>query len=328
MHTYVLDSDVQTGIHAESKKNKQTQYVLHGNAQGTTYSIQYVNHDSIIKKTSIDSIFNEIDQSLSLYRPNSLINQFNANGKVKMDIHLRRVIEKSLEVYKISRGAFDITVKPLVDLWGFGVKKKDVAIPTQKDILQTLKFVGSDKLSIHNDTLRALKKGVQIDCNGIAQGYTVDVISDYLKSNGICNYLVEVGGEVIAFGKNISNEDWKVGVESAETIAGNWHALQNVIALNNEAVTTSGVYRNYFTYKGQNYSHILNPKTGFPVLNEIVSVTVIANDAITADGWDNALMVMGLTAIKKNKWLVKNCIVLTTQNNIKTTSIKATIKIR
>lgn len=325
---YVLDSYVQIDINVESRKNIQQQYVLQGRAQGTTYSIQYVNNDSIIKKTAIDSIFNVIDQSLSLYLPNSLINQFNANGQVKMDIHLRKVIEKSLEVYKISAGAFDITVKPLVDLWGFGVKKKEVSIPRQSEILQKLKNVGSDKLSIHQDTLRALKKGIQIDCNGIAQGYTVDVLSDYLKSKGIFNYLVEVGGEIIAFGKNISNEDWKVGVESAETIAGDWHTLQNVIALNNEAITTSGVYRNYFTYKGKNYSHIINPKTGFPVLNEIVSVTVVADDAITADGWDNALMVMGLSAIKKNKWLVKHSILLTTKNDVKATSIKATIKIR
>jgi thiamine biosynthesis lipoprotein len=325
---YVLKSSEKVHSNVEGDKIYQQQYVLRGRAQGTTYSIQYVHNDSIIKKTSVDSIFKVIDLSLSLYSPNSLINQFNANGNVKMDVHLRRVIEKSLEVYKISTGAFDITVKPLVDLWGFGVKKKDVMIPTQKEILQTLKIVGSDKLNIHNDTLRALKKGVQIDCNGIAQGYTVDVLSDYLKSKGVFNYLVEVGGEIIAFGKNISNEDWKVGVESAETIAGDWHPLQNVIALNNEAITTSGVYRNYFTYKGHNYSHIINPKTGFPVLNEIVSVAVVAEDAITADAWDNALMVMGLSAIKKNKWLVKNCILLTTQNNVKAISVKATIKIR
>lgn len=323
-----MGSHVETGWDACSKKTHQQLYVLKGRAQGTTYSIQYISADSVIKKRSIDSIFNSIDQSLSLYSPYSLINQFNTSGNVKMDIHLQRVIEKSLEIYKLSDGAFDITVKPLVDLWGFGVKKKDVVVPTQKDILQTLKIIGSDKLSTRNDTLRALQKGVQIDCNGIAQGYTVDVIADYLKGECCLHYLVEVGGEIMAMGKNIAGEDWKVGVESAETVAGDWHGLQNVIALNNEAVTTSGVYRNCFSYKGQTYSHIINPKNGYPVRNEIVSVTVVAADAITADGWDNALMVMGLSAIKKNKWLVKNCILLTTQNDVKATSVKATIKIR
>lgn len=306
---------------------RQQQYQLQGKAQGTTYSIKYVGIDSIISQNSIDSIFKVIDQSLSLYYPNSLINQFNANGKIKMDIHLQNVVEKSLEVNKISGGAFDITVKPLVDLWGFGVKKNFSSIPNVSEIQKVLKLIGSDKLVIKNDSLIAQYKGVQIDCNGIAQGYTVDVIADYIKQKGVKDYIVEVGGEIKALGKNVSGETWKVGVEGAEIIAGNWHPINTIIELKDEAITTSGVYRNYFNFNGERYSHIINPKSGFPVKNKIVVVTVIAENAITADAWDNALMVMGIESIKKNKWLGKHCTFITTKNNSNEIGLKANINI-
>jgi len=304
------------------------QYHLEGRAQGTTYTIKYIGMDSIIKQQSVDSIFRVIDQSLSLYYPNSLINQFNVNGKVKMDIHLRKVVEKSLEVNKISGGAFDITVKPLVDLWGFGVKKNFTSIPTDRDIKRVLKLIGSSKLVFQNDSLLSIKKGVQIDCNGIAQGYTVDVLASFLEEQGIKDYLVEVGGEIKALGKNISGETWKVGVEGTEIIAGDWHPINSIIELNDEAITTSGVYRKFFNYNGERYSHIINPKTGFPIKNKIIAVTVIAENAITADAWDNALMIMGIDLIKKNKWLIRHCTILTTQNKSKDISLKVKINIR
>jgi thiamine biosynthesis lipoprotein len=307
-------------------ENRQ-QFHLEGRAQGTTYTIKYVGLDSVIKQQSIDSIFKVIDNSLSLYYPNSLINQFNANGKVKMDIHLQTVVKKSLEVNKISGGAFDITVKPLVDLWGFGVKKKNTSIPTTTEIRKVLKLVGADKLLLKIDSLFALNKGVQIDCNGIAQGYTVDVLAAFLEEHGIKDYLVEVGGEIKALGKNVSGETWKVGVEGVEIIAGDWHPLNAIIDLSDEAITTSGVYRNFFNFKGERYSHIINPKTGYPIKNKIIAVTVIAKNAITADAWDNALMVMGVDEIKKNKWLVRHCTLLTTQNKSKDINIKAKINI-
>jgi len=303
------------------------QYQLEGRAQGTTYTIKYIGVDSIIKQKSVDSIFKVIDQSLSLYHPNSLINQFNANGKVQMDFHMHQVVEKALEVNKISGGAFDITVKPLVDLWGFGVKKNFSSIPVATEIQKVLQVIGSKNLVIKKDSLLALKKGVQIDCNGIAQGYTVDVIAGFLEQNGLKDFMVEVGGEIKVLGKNGMGENWKVGVEAAEIIAGEWHPINSIIELNDEAITTSGVYRNFFNFKGERYSHILNPKTGFPVKNKIVAVTVIAENAITADAWDNALMVMGIDAINKNKWLVRHCTLLTTQNNVKDISLKAKINI-
>jgi FAD:protein FMN transferase len=303
------------------------QYQLEGRAQGTTYTIKYIGVDSIIKQKSVDSIFKVIDQSLSLYHPNSLINQFNANGKVQMDFHMHQVIEKALEVNKISGGAFDITVKPLVDLWGFGVKKNFSSIPVATEIQKVLQVIGSKNLVIKKDSLFALKKGVQIDCNGIAQGYTVDVIAGFLEQNGLKDFMVEVGGEIKVLGKNGMGENWKVGVEAAEIIAGEWHPINSIIELNDEAITTSGVYRNFFNFKGERYSHIINPKTGFPVKNKIVAVTVIAENAITADAWDNALMVMGIDAINKNKWLVRHCTILTTQNNVKDISLKAKINI-
>ncbi len=268
---------------------------LTGTAQGTTYSIIYLGDDSILSRYEVDSIFNAIDLSLSLYKEHSLINRFNRDGKVIMDHHLKAVINRSMEIWKSSGGSFDITVKNLVDLWGFGVKGKGT-MPSQKQIDETKLSTGSQFLVVDRDSLRALKKNIRIDCNGIAQGYSVDVIFQYLESKGIEDFMVELGGEVRTRGRKINGESWHIGVESPSGITEDWYAVEDVIELSGKAVTTSGNYRKYFTQGGKMYSHVIDPVRGRPVDNGIVSVTVVADDAITADGWDNAFYVMGIDA--------------------------------
>lgn len=229
---------------------------LEGHAQGTTWLITYYATDSLVSKAQIDSIFDKIDSSLSLYKPYSLINRFNESFTgIKADSHFIRVIKKSIETWQMTNGAFDITYKS--------------------------KNKGSDKIAIMDSSVIKLDSFVRIDANGIAQGYTVDVLAEFLLRNNIQNFIIELGGEIRVSGKKFpSGELFKVGIESATAEVG------NIINIASGAITTSGNFRKK--------DHIIDPSTGQPVANELVSVTVHAKDAMTADAYDNALMVMGL----------------------------------
>ncbi|SFW60871.1 thiamine biosynthesis lipoprotein [Chitinophaga sancti] len=263
-----------------------SQTVLEGKAQGTYYVIKYISADTASLQSAIDSIFAGIDQSLSLYKPNSLINQFNEKGHVQMDAHMQAVISKSVEISKITQGAFDITVKPLVDVWGFGVHPPaERKIPSPAAIKKVLTHVGTKYLVIKGRDLSRTKPGVSIDCNGIAQGYTSDVIGRFLDSKGIHDYLVDVGGELCAKGQNAHQQYWTVGIEGES---------QHIIPLANRAVTTSGNYRRFFDSGGKRFAHTIDPRSGQAIHNNIISVTVVATNAITADGFDNALILMGV----------------------------------
>lgn len=268
---------------------------IEGRAQGTTYRVLYYAEDSLVTQGSIDQLLSQIDSSVSLYKPYSLINQFNqTKGSVLMDTHFQTLYEASLQTWTDTRGLFDITVKPLVDAWGFGVKKtREIPSPTLLDSL--LPCVGSDKLLNSGNRLYKKVPCLQIDMNGIAQGYSVDQIAGLLEKAGIQNYLVELGGEIRIKGrKKPSNELFQVGIESPETNDWGLHPLQRHLRVSEGAITTSGSYRNYYESNGQNITHIIHPQTGQPVRNELISVTVWAPDALTADAYDNALMLMGL----------------------------------
>jgi thiamine biosynthesis lipoprotein len=267
--------------------------VITGTAQGTTYTIKYVGELGSITKIEIDSIFSVIDQSLSLYLPGSLINQFNSRGVVKMDVHMKAVVLEAMKIAKESDGAFDITVGALSDLWGFGPVPHQ-QVPRKREIKKRLHVTGSRYISVRDDMLVALEKGVKIDCNGIAQGYSVDVVAAFLQARGIDRMMVELGGEIRVSGKHPDKDYWTIGIESPGAIAGDWYPVEKMIRLNDAAVTTSGDYRKFFTAGGKTFGHVIDPRQGRPVNNGIISVTVIAGDAITADAWDNAFFVMGI----------------------------------
>jgi thiamine biosynthesis lipoprotein len=267
--------------------------VITGTAQGTTYTIKYVGELGSITKIEIDSIFSVLDQSLSLYLPGSLINQFNSRGVVKMDVHMKAVVLEAMKIAKESDGAFDITVGALSDLWGFGPVPHQ-QVPRKREIKKRLRVTGSRYISVRDDMLVALEKGVKIDCNGIAQGYSVDVVAAFLQARGIDRMMVELGGEIRVSGKHPDKDYWTIGIESPGAIAGDWYPVEKMIRLNDAAVTTSGDYRKFFTAGGKTFGHVIDPRQGRPVNNGIISVTVIAGDAITADAWDNAFFVMGI----------------------------------
>ena len=268
-------------------------FVLSGSAQGTTYEIKYRAGNSVLSEAELKALFSRVDQSLSLYNPESQISIFNRSEKeITCDQYLLPVIHKSLEVCRQSNGAFDITVKPLVDLWGFGANGKKT-IPSEADIRKVLSNTGCNKVFLTGSKLIKESKSVQIDCNGIAQGYTVDLLSELIESKGVNHYMIELGGEIRVLGLNDKELPWSVGIESSEiNVMGN-HPVSLILRLEKGAVTTSGSYRNNFGKGGKQYSHIINPATGYPISNGMVSATVIAPDAITADALDNVCMVLG-----------------------------------
>ncbi|HUR11561.1 MAG TPA: FAD:protein FMN transferase [Flavitalea sp.] len=270
-------------------------FQLKGYGQGTTYQLTYYATDSIVSKISVDSILHCIDTSMSLYLPSSLINRFNLSSRgVRMDPHFQKVILKSLETYHRTHGLFDVTVEPLVKEWGFGSVKPD-QIPDSARIRFLIQCVGSLQLQIKKDSLIKKKSCVRIDLNGIAQGYTVDVISKFLEKKNISNYLVELGGEIRTKGrKQPGNIPMKIGIEAPGNDFDGPSMLQKIVTLENAALTTSGNYRRYYESAGKKISHLIDPVTGYPSQNDLISVTVYAKDAITADAYDNALMLMGM----------------------------------
>lgn len=268
---------------------------LSGKAQGTTYHITWYAHDSTFGQQQIDSILAKIDTSLSIYNPQSLITRFNNSPKgVVMDNHFQIVFNKSIDTYRQTGGIFDITVQPLVQAWGFG-PKKITGLPDSATIRSLKACVSSLNLYRKGNSLLKKKPCTTIDVNGIAQGYSVDVIANYLEAKGIRNYLVEVGGEIRVKGhKQPTGEKMKIGIEAPGDNDFELTMIQKIVAIDSGAITTSGSYRKFYESEGKKISHIIDPRTGYPAQNELISVTVYAHDAITADAYDNALMVMGL----------------------------------
>jgi thiamine biosynthesis lipoprotein len=270
-------------------------FQINGYAQGTTYSITYYAPDSLVRSAEISQQLAEIDASLSLYKPNSLINQFNqAVTGVVADRHLRVVVGKALDVYQQTNGLFDATVQPLVQAWGFGTRPTETA-PSAAAIQAILPAIGSDKIQLRGDSLIKKVAAVHLDLNGIAQGYTVDVLASLLERKRIRNYLVELGGEIRVRGrKQPSGELMRIGIERPDSSGWQLPNMQQVIQLRAGGVTTSGNYRKFKQEGAVRNAHLINPKSGYPFQNEMISVTVVAPDAMTADAYDNALMGMGV----------------------------------
>lgn len=267
---------------------------LSGVAQGSTYHISYYADDTVVKKIQIDSILDKIDRSLSLYKPYSLINQFN-NSKdgIIPDVHLRRVLLKSLQVYKETNGLFDITVEPLTAAWGFGPNRINDQ-PDSSAIRAMLSCVNSNLLFWDKNKLKKKKACVKLDANGIAQGYSVDVLADFFEQKGLRNYIIELGGEIKIKGRKFpGNKKMNVGIETPGDDP-EYSVIEKIVWIDKGAITTSGNYRRYYESNGKRINHLIDPKTGYSIQNELISVTVYAKDAMTADGYDNALMAMGL----------------------------------
>ena len=264
-----------------------------GFTQGTTYSITYESPDSINYKKEIDYLLAKIDTSLSTYNPYSVISKINRNESNKTDKYIRTVFRKADEVYNATNGNFDITVAPLVNAWGFGFKKKEEMTNAKVDSI--LEFVGFNLIRIKDSVIIKQDGRVTIDMNAIAQGYSVDLVAQFLEEQGVENYLVEIGGEVKAKGVNRKFKAWKIGIDKPfdnNNVPG--ENLQAIIKLSNKSLATAGNYRKFYIRDGIKHSHTINPKTGYSVNHSLLSVTVIGNDCITSDAYATAFLVMGL----------------------------------
>ncbi len=270
---------------------------IEGEAQGTTWHISYLSAGKINHKTAIDLLLKKIDSSMSTYLPASLISRINNNdGSVLVDQYFIDVFNKSLEVSEQTNGLFDVTVGPLVNAWGFGFSKKENVNRSLIDSL--MQFVGFKMVRLDGNKIIKDRPEIKLDFNAIAQGYTVDVLAAYLESKGINNYLVEIGGELKAKGTK-NNEDWKVGIDQPNEKEGTERKLEAIVYLIERAMATSGNYRKFYEEGGQKYSHIIDPRTGYPAKQNLLSATVIAKDGITADAYATAFMIMGLERSKQ-----------------------------
>ena len=271
---------------------------LQGSAQGTTYHISYWSQLPVNGKDIEDSVKNEldiIDKTLSNYRPDSVIETFNSAENT--DSHsvgheIVSLVRISQTVHQATQGCFDLTVKPLFELWGF---RGDVlTIPSDATIIKTLSQIGMDELEIVDEThLRKKQANLKVDLSSIAQGYSVGKISNVLEQKGITNYLVEIGGELKTRGLKPDSQSWRIALE--RPLPGE-QVMQKVINMPKDrpiSVMTSGTYNHYFDYQGQRYSHILDARTGRPISHDLVSVTVIHEDPAIADAWDTALLCLG-----------------------------------
>ncbi len=265
-----------------------------GETQGTTYNITFEYKKGKDLKAEIEAVLKDFDNSLSTYDPSSIISRVNSNdSSVVVDQKFIKVFQDSKEINGKTDGAFDITIAPIVNAWGFGFTP---GMDVDSAIIDSLLvFVGMDKIRINENKVEKDYPSVMLDVNAIAQGYSVDVVAEFLEGKKVKNYMVEIGGELKCKGLNPKGEDWKIGID--RPIDGNITPganLQAIVAIKAKALATSGNYRKFYEKDGVKYAHSINPKTGYPVLSRLLSTTVLADECITADGYATAFMVMGL----------------------------------
>lgn len=268
---------------------------LSGFTQGTTYSVIYynsINIDAEEMKSRVETILDSIDNSLSIYNPNSLISAINNNSSKQADSLVLNVLNKSYQIWEMTGGAFDITAGPLINAWGFGPDSQKKFDESILDSLMNL--VGMKKIKIEGSEVIKSDPSMFLDLNAIAQGYSVDIVCKYLLSTGLCSYLVEIGGEVRTEGTKDEGKPWKVAIDKPydnNMVPG--QDIQAIIKLTGQSLATSGNYRKFYEEDGVKYSHTIDPKSGYPVRHKLLSATIIANDCMTADAFATACMVVG-----------------------------------
>jgi thiamine biosynthesis lipoprotein len=266
---------------------------ISGYTQGTTYNITYQDPDSTDYQDKLEGLLAEFDQSLSTYIPSSIVSRMNQGiPDVIADDYFRNCFLAAAEVYAATGGAFDITVAPVVNAWGFGFTEKSRIDSALIDSL--LQYVGMNKVSLQGYRLIREKEGIMLDMNAIAQGYAVDVLAGFFDAENIENYLVEIGGEVRTSGKNRFGLDWRIGIDKPiDGLQLPGVQLQAIVQISGRSLATSGNYRRFYEEDGIKYSHTINPFTGYPVQHGLLSTTVVAGDCMRADAYATAFMVMG-----------------------------------
>jgi thiamine biosynthesis lipoprotein len=264
-----------------------------GETQGTYYAITYYTHDSLNLQTSVDSLLHRFDSTASTYKPNSIISRLNNNDtSARADDMFTIIFNKAIEISESTGGAFDITVGPLVKAWGFGLTNR---LKMDQHIVDSLlPLVGYKKVKLEKGMLVKTEPDICVDFNAIAQGYAVDVVAAFFDLKGIKSYLIDIGGEVLARNTKPGGEKWNVAIEMPAKNADDERSIQAVVSLQDMAISTSGSYRKFYEENGIRYSHTIDPSNGYPVKHSLLSVSVLAEDCMTADAYATALMVMGV----------------------------------
>jgi thiamine biosynthesis lipoprotein len=273
------------------------QISVSGETMGTTYHIRYVtanpNHSPERVKERVDAVLEQVNSQMSTYDPNSelsLFNQRETTEPVVISRSLETVVRRALEIGRETNGLLDVTVGPMVNLWGFGPLGRPEQVPTEEQLREVRDQVGYQYLTVENHQLTKAVPDLYVDLSTIAKGYGVDRVAILLEQMEIRNYLVEIGGEMRMRGTKPGEQPWRIAVEQPVTLD---RAVQRIIEPGNNAVATSGDYRNYFEEDGVRYSHIIDPRTGYPIQHNLVSVTVISETCMDADAYATALTVMG-----------------------------------
>ncbi|PHM26702.1 thiamine biosynthesis lipoprotein [Xenorhabdus ehlersii] len=273
---------------------------LNGQTMGTYYSVKYVADSSVpapeVLQKEIDRLLEEVNDQMSTYRPNSELSRFNQSREVNKPFPVSaataKVVKEAIRINKLTDGALDVTVGPLVNLWGFGPEGRITKAPTDEELDIRRAWTGIDNLSVEGNNLIKSIPELYVDLSSIAKGYGVDVVAEYLESRNIKNYMVDIGGEVRTSGNNGKKNPWRIAIEKPSD-SGMAQSAQEIIEPGNMSVATSGDYRNYFEQNGVRYSHTINPKTGRPITHNLVSITVIAPTCMSADGFSTGLDVLG-----------------------------------
>ena len=262
---------------------------------GTVYHITYQSSKSLQK--DIEAELAKVDASLSPFNERSIITAINENRDTVVNKMFSDVFALAMKISDSTNGAFDITVAPLVNAWGFGFKGGAMPSRHQVDSLKAL--VGYHKVSLTNGRVSKTDPRIMLDCSSIAKGYGCDVVAKFLSAKGIDNYMVEIGGEIVTRGISEKRLPWKIGVTKPTDDSLNVNQeIQTIINVTDKAMATSGNYRNFYYKNGRKYAHTIDPSTGYPVQHNILSSTVIADDCATADAYATAFMVMGLDKAK------------------------------
>jgi Membrane-associated lipoprotein involved in thiamine biosynthesis len=269
---------------------KATYHTNKGQVFGTYYAIQYESVSDL--QDSITATFAAFDRSMSLFNPASTLSRINGGTDSVADACFVQMYRTAEEVHRLSGGAFDITVAPLVNLWGFGLKNR--ARVTQEQVDDLLPHIGQEKIGLRGTVVEKTDPMVQVDAGAIAKGQSCDIVAALLQRNGCANYLVDIGGEVVAKGHNPQDQPWRIGItRPIDDASGSVNEVQAVLQTTDIALATSGNYRNFYYDGEQKRSHTIDPRTGYPVQHSLLSATVRSNSCMRADALATACMVLG-----------------------------------
>ena len=279
-------------ILSESKQGKPEYRTAQGLVFGTRYNITYLYNADL--QPDIDYTLALVDSALSMFNPQSTISAVNSSESIQVtDTMFLKVFRRAMEISRMTNGAFDITVAPAVNAWGFGFKHSENI--SQSTIDSLLEITGYWKIHEQDGMITKDDPRIMLDCSAIAKGFGTDMVADMLRSKGICDFMVEVGGEIVVSGQNPKGKLWNIGISKPvdDSLSVN-NELQTVIPVTDIAMATSGNYRNFYVKDGRKYAHTIDPHTCTPVSHSLLSATVFASDCATADALATSMMVMGL----------------------------------